>query len=114
RAELSNAPSGSRRTGRRPTSSCPARSPGARGRTFLPSVRKRAYAGLAMTAERRRRVRFGLLLVLAVAVLVVVGGATAQPAVQSPLLLMISIDGLRPDHVDAGDTLRLELHNLPS
>jgi predicted AlkP superfamily pyrophosphatase or phosphodiesterase len=78
----------------------------------LPSVRKRAYAGLAMTAERRRRVRFGLLLVLAVAVLVVVGGATAQPAVQSPLLLMISIDGLRPDHVTAADTLGLKIPNL--
>ncbi len=85
---------------------------GARGRTFLPSVRKRAYAGLAMTAERRRRVRFGLLLVLAVAVLVVVGGAAAQPAVQSPLLLMISIDGLRPDHVTAADTLGLKIPNL--
>jgi hypothetical protein len=54
------------------------------------------YAVLAMIPERPPRVRLGLLAILAV-LLALVGGAAAQPAVQSPLLLMISIDGLRPD-----------------
>jgi len=66
----------------------------------------------AMIPERPRRVRFGFLLVLAVAALVVVGRASAQQPVQSPLLLMISVDGLRPDHVTAADSLGLKVPNL--
>ena len=81
-------------------------------RTSLPSGRARTYAGSAMAPERPRRVRFGFLLVLAVAALVVVGGASAQQPVQSPLLLMISVDGLRPDHVTAADSLGLKVPNL--
>lgn len=81
-------------------------------RTSLPSVRARTYARSAMTPERPRRVRFGFLLILAVAALVVVGGASAQQPVQSPLLLMISVDGLRPDHVTAADSLGLKVPNL--
>ena len=66
-----------------------------------------------MIPERPRRVRLGFLLTLAVAALVVVvGGASAQQPVQSPLLLMISIDGLRPDHVVSADSLGLQVPNL--
>ena len=64
-----------------------------------------------MIPERQPRVRLGLLAILAV-LLALVGGAAAQPAVQSPLLLMISIDGLRPDHVVSADALGLKVPNL--
>jgi len=48
-----------------------------------------------------------------VAVLVVLGGvAVAQQPVQTPLLLMISIDGLRPDYVTAADTHGAKIPNL--
>ncbi len=65
----------------------------------------------AMIPERPRHVRLGCALILAVLVLVA-GGAAAQQPVQSPLLLMISIDGLRPDHVIAADSLGLKVANL--
>jgi hypothetical protein len=47
-----------------------------------------------------------------VAVLLWVGVAVAQQPVQSPLLLMISIDGLRPDYVTAADRHGLKIPNL--
>ncbi|HEX7215713.1 MAG TPA: ectonucleotide pyrophosphatase/phosphodiesterase [Methylomirabilota bacterium] len=46
------------------------------------------------------------------AVLVWVGVAVAQQPVQSPLLLMISIDGLRPDYVTAADRHGSKIPNL--
>ncbi|HUM14318.1 MAG TPA: ectonucleotide pyrophosphatase/phosphodiesterase [Candidatus Nitrosotalea sp.] len=46
------------------------------------------------------------------AVLLWAGVAVGQQPVQSPLLLMISIDGLRPDHVTAADTHGLKIPNL--
>src|SRR5260370_36625733 len=70
------------------------------------------YAVLAMIPDRRRPVRLTFRLALALVVLVVVGGAAAQQPVQSPLLLLISIDGLRPDHVTAADKLGLKIPNL--
>ncbi len=65
-----------------------------------------------MIPDRRRSVRLAFRLALALAVLAVVGGAAAQQPVQTPLLLMISIDGLRPDHVIAADSLGLKIPNL--
>ena len=65
-----------------------------------------------MIPDRRRPVRLALRLALALALLVLVGPAVAQQPVQTPLLLMISIDGLRPDHVTAADTLGLKVPNL--
>ena len=47
---------------------------------------------------------------VAVAVLVQLGGALAQSA--RPALIMISIDGLRPDYVTAADTHGLKIPNL--
>lgn len=65
-----------------------------------------------MIPEGGRRVRLALRLVLALAVLALAGRAAAQQPVQTPLLLMISIDGLRPDHVTAADSLGLKIPNL--
>ena len=65
-----------------------------------------------MIPDRRGPVRLAFRLALALAVLVVVGGAAAQQPVQTPLLLLISIDGLRPDHVIAADGLGLKVPNL--
>ena len=70
------------------------------------------YAVSAMIPDRRGPVRLAFRLALALAVLAVVGGAAAQQPVQTPLLLMISIDGLRPDHVTAADRLGLKIPNL--
>lgn len=56
------------------------------------------------------RARSGWLAVLAV--LLWVGVALAQQPVQNPLLLMISIDGLRPDHVTAADGRGSKIPNL--
>src|SRR5215472_4095540 len=47
---------------------------------------------------------------IAVAVLVLHGAAPAQNA--RPVLIMISIDGLRPDYVTAADTHGLKIPNL--
>jgi len=57
--------------------------------------------------ERMRRVWPAIVLVLAA-----VGVAAAQQAVQSPLLLMVSIDGLRPDYVTAADAHGAKIPNL--
>ncbi|HYB70070.1 MAG TPA: ectonucleotide pyrophosphatase/phosphodiesterase [Candidatus Bathyarchaeia archaeon] len=46
------------------------------------------------------------------AVLLLAGQAGAQQPVQSPLLLMISIDGLRPDYVTAADAHGAKVPNL--
>jgi predicted AlkP superfamily pyrophosphatase or phosphodiesterase len=56
-----------------------------------------------MIPDRLRRVPLVLRAVLAAAVVILAGGAAAQQPVQSPLLLLISIDGLRPDYVTAAD-----------
>ena len=56
------------------------------------------------------RLRFGWLAL--VAVLLWVGVVVAQQPVQSPLLLMVSIDGLRPDHVTAADRRGSKIPNL--
>jgi predicted AlkP superfamily pyrophosphatase or phosphodiesterase len=56
--------------------------------------------------------RIALLPTLLVVVLLVVSAVAAQQPVQSPLLLMISIDGLRPDHVTAADTHGAKITNL--
>jgi len=65
-----------------------------------------------MIPERRRSVRLAFRLVLALVVLSVVAVAAAQQPVQTPLLLMVSIDGLRPDHVTAADAHGLKVPNL--
>jgi Type I phosphodiesterase / nucleotide pyrophosphatase len=70
------------------------------------------YAVFAMIPDRRRQFRLAFRLVLAVAVLSVVAGAAAQQPVQTPLLLMVSIDGLRPDHVTAADAHGLKVPHL--
>ncbi|HEY7037952.1 MAG TPA: ectonucleotide pyrophosphatase/phosphodiesterase [Methylomirabilota bacterium] len=56
------------------------------------------------------RARSGWLAVMAL--LIWAGVAVAQQPVQSPLLLMISIDGLRPDYVTAADRHGLKIPNL--
>jgi len=65
-----------------------------------------------MIPEGLRRIRLVVLPALLVAVLLLVGAVSAQQPVQSPLLLMISIDGLRPDHVTAADTHGVKIPNL--
>ena len=60
-----------------------------------------------MIADRARSVWLAVL-----AVLLWVGVAVAQQPVQNPLLLMISIDGLRPDHVTAADGRGSKIPNL--
>jgi predicted AlkP superfamily pyrophosphatase or phosphodiesterase len=70
------------------------------------------YAVVAMIPDRRRPGRLAVGLVLALAVLAVVAVAAAQQPVQTPLLLMISIDGLRPDHVTAADARGLKVPSL--
>lgn len=65
-----------------------------------------------MISEGLRRIRLALLPTLLVAVLLLVGAVSAQQPVQSPLLLMISIDGLRPDHVTAAATHGVKIPNL--
>jgi type I phosphodiesterase/nucleotide pyrophosphatase len=56
--------------------------------------------------------RFRHVWLAVVAVLLWVGVAIGQQPVQTPLLLMISIDGLRPDHVSAADRHGLKIPNL--
>ncbi len=65
-----------------------------------------------MTPARRRSALVALLLTLVVAVLLQASSAPAQQPVQRPLLLMISIDGLRPDYVTAADAHGAKIPNL--
>ena len=64
-----------------------------------------------MIPDRRLRFCFRGVLVL-LAALVLAGVASAQQPVQTPLLLMISIDGLRPDYVTAADAHGAKVPNL--
>jgi predicted AlkP superfamily pyrophosphatase or phosphodiesterase len=65
-----------------------------------------------MIPERARPVRLAWLSVLIAVVLLVAATASAQQPVQTPLLLMISIDGLRPDYVTAADAHGAKIPNL--
>ena len=60
----------------------------------------------------RRALRPALRLILIVAVLLLAAPASAQQPVQTPLLLMISLDGLRPDYVTAADAHGAKIPNL--
>jgi hypothetical protein len=64
-----------------------------------------------MIPDRLGQVRLTLR-VLLVAVVVLAGPASGQQPVQTPLLLMISIDGLRPDYVTAADAHGAKIPNL--
>jgi predicted AlkP superfamily pyrophosphatase or phosphodiesterase len=66
----------------------------------------------AMIPDRLRQVRLALRVLLVAAVVVLPGAAGAQQPVQTPLLLMISIDGLRPDYVTAADAHGAKIPNL--
>jgi len=70
------------------------------------------YPVFAMIPDRLRQVRLVLRVLLVAVVLALPGAATAQQPVQTPLLLMISIDGLRPDYVIAADTHGAKVPNL--
>jgi hypothetical protein len=71
------------------------------------------YAVGAMIPDRLRQVRFALrVLLLVAAVMGLAGAAAAQQPVQTPLLVMISIDGLRPDYVTAADAHGARIPNL--
>src|SRR4029450_9714588 len=107
-----------------PSSPCPARGPAARAIPRISSSSPAALPGVApsswsspgscymlSSAMIPDRVRFVWLAV--VVVLLWVGAAVAQQPVQSPLLLMISIDGLRPDHVTAADRQGSNIPNPP-
>ena len=65
------------------------------------------YAVFAMIPDRLRHVWL-----VVVAGLLVAGAALAQQPAQTPLLLMISIDGLRPDYVTAADQHGVKIPNL--
>lgn len=65
-----------------------------------------------MIPDRLRPARLALRLILVVGGLILAGGAAAQQPVQTPLLLLISIDGLRPDYVTAADTHGARIPNL--
>ena len=56
--------------------------------------------------------RLALRALLVAALVVTAGVAAAQQPVQSPLLVMISIDGLRPDYVTAADAHGAKIPNL--
>ncbi len=81
-------------------------------RVFMALSRVLLYAVPAMIPEGLRRIRLAMLPALLVARLLVVATVSAQQPVQSPLLLMISIDGLRPDHVTAAATHGVKIPNL--
>jgi predicted AlkP superfamily pyrophosphatase or phosphodiesterase len=70
------------------------------------------YAVIAMIPDRLRQVRLVLRVLLVAAVMFLPGAAAAQQPVQTPLLLMISIDGLRPDYVTAADAHGAKIPNL--
>ncbi|MGH7369016.1 MAG: alkaline phosphatase family protein [Candidatus Rokuibacteriota bacterium] len=65
-----------------------------------------------MIPDRLRHVRLALRAALVAAFLTLAGSAAAQQPAQSPLLLMISIDGLRPDYVTAADAHGAKVPNL--
>lgn len=66
-----------------------------------------------MTPDRRRAARLARRVVLvAVLAAALAGGVAAQQPVQTPLLVMISIDGLRPDYVTAADAHRVRIPHL--
>ncbi|HUP36913.1 MAG TPA: alkaline phosphatase family protein [Candidatus Limnocylindria bacterium] len=65
-----------------------------------------------MIPDRLRQVRLALRVLLVAAVVLLAGPAAAQQPVQTPLLLMISIDGLRPDYVTAADAHGAKIPNL--
>jgi len=65
----------------------------------------------AMTPARIRPALVALLLALVVVVLLA-GSVPAQQPAARPLLLMISIDGLRPDYVTAADAHGAKIPNL--
>ena len=67
---------------------------------------------IAMIPERPRQVRLALRVLLVAAALILPGPVAAQQPVQTPLLLMISIDGLRPDYVTAADAHGAKIPNL--
>jgi predicted AlkP superfamily pyrophosphatase or phosphodiesterase len=86
-------------------------------RLFMAVSRVLLYAVLAMIPDRLRQVRLTLrVLLVAVSALIGesagAGSAAAQQPVQTPLLLMISIDGLRPDYVTAADAHGARIPNL--
>jgi predicted AlkP superfamily pyrophosphatase or phosphodiesterase len=70
------------------------------------------YAVLAMIPDRLRQVRLVLRVLLVAVSILLAGPAAAQQPVQTPLLLMISIDGLRPDYVTAADVHGAKIPNL--
>ena len=65
-----------------------------------------------MIPDRLRQVRLALRVVLVAVTVLLAGPAAAQQPVQTPLLLMISIDGLRPDYVTAADARGAKVPNL--
>jgi predicted AlkP superfamily pyrophosphatase or phosphodiesterase len=67
---------------------------------------------IAMIPDRPRQVRLALRVLLVAAALILPGPVAAQQPVQTPLLLMISIDGLRPDYVTAADAHGAKIPNL--
>jgi len=66
----------------------------------------------AMIPDRLRQVRLVVRALLVAVAVVLPGVAAAQQPVQTPLLLMISIDGLRPDYVTAADAHGAKVPNL--
>ena len=65
-----------------------------------------------MIPERLRPARIVLRGLLILAALLLAGAAAAQQPVQTPLLVLISIDGLRPDYVIAADAHGARVPNL--
>jgi predicted AlkP superfamily pyrophosphatase or phosphodiesterase len=65
-----------------------------------------------MIPERLGRMRLAQWVLLVAAITLLAGAASAQQPVQKPLLLLISIDGLRPDYVTAADTHGAKIPNL--
>ena len=65
-----------------------------------------------MIPERLGRMRLARWAFLVAAITLLAGTASAQRPVQKPLLLLISIDGLRPDYVTAADTHGAKVPNL--
>ena len=67
---------------------------------------------LAMIPDRPGRARRLVQAALVAVMVLLAGVAAAQQPVQSPLLLLISIDGLRPDYVTAADARGARVPNL--
>ena len=79
---------------------------------FMAVSRSLLYPVVAMIPDRLRQVRLALRVFLVAAVVLLAGPGAAQQPVQTPLLLMISIDGLRPDYVTAADAHGAKIPNL--